>query len=85
MYLAQIHVTYKPSILDPQGVAIKDAMHRLDFDTVTAVTQGKYFEVTLSADSASDAETEIEAICDRLLANPNMETYRYDVKELANQ
>lgn len=85
MYLAQIHVTYKPSILDPQGVAIRDAMHRLDFDTVTTVTQGKYFEVTLSAASAAIAEAEIEAICDRLLANPNMETYRYDVKELANQ
>ncbi len=46
MFLAQVHVTYKPSILDPQAVAIKDAMHRLAFDQVTAVRQGKYFEIT---------------------------------------
>lgn len=85
MYLAQVHVTYKPSILDPQAVAIKNAMHRLNFDQVTAVRQGKYFEITLDAPTADVAEAQIEAICDQLLANPNMETYRYDVKELANQ
>ncbi|KRM74157.1 phosphoribosylformylglycinamidine synthase subunit PurS [Secundilactobacillus collinoides] len=85
MFLAQIHVTYKPSILDPQGVAIKNAMHRLSFNGVDAVTQGKYFEVTLNADSKDAAEEQIDTICDTLLANPNMETYRYDVKELANQ
>jgi len=85
MFLAQVHVTYKPSILDPQAVAIKNAMHRLDFDQVTAVRQGKYFEITVDAATSDEAETQVEAICDQLLANPNMETYRYDVKELANQ
>jgi len=85
MFLAQVHVTYKPSILDPQAVAIKDAMHRLAFDQVTAVRQGKYFEITLDVSTADEAERQIEAICDQLLANPNMETYRYDIKELANQ
>lgn len=85
MYLAQVHVTYKPSILDPQAVAIRDAMHRLSFDQVESVRQGKYFELTLAAESAADAEAQTEAICDQLLANPNMETYRYEVKELANQ
>ncbi|GAX02409.1 phosphoribosylformylglycinamidine synthase [Secundilactobacillus pentosiphilus] len=85
MFLAQVHVTYKPSILDPQAVAIKNAMHRLDFDEVTAVQQGKYFEITLKASNADEAENQTEAICDQLLANPNMETYRYEVKELANQ
>ncbi|KRK97718.1 hypothetical protein FD04_GL000687 [Secundilactobacillus odoratitofui DSM 19909 = JCM 15043] len=83
MFLAQVHVTYKPSILDPQAVAIKNAMHRLNFTTVDAVTQGKYFELTLDVDSAEQAQAQAEAICDQLLANPNMETYRYDVKELA--
>ena len=85
MFLAQVHVTYKPSILDPQAVAIKNAMHRLNFDEVTAVQQGKYFEITLDASTADEAESQTEAICDQLLANPNMETYRYEVKELANQ
>ncbi|MTV83054.1 phosphoribosylformylglycinamidine synthase subunit PurS [Secundilactobacillus folii] len=85
MFLAQVHVTYKPSILDPQAVAIKNAMHRLNFDKVEAVRQGKYFELSLDVATATDAETQTEAICEQLLANPNMETYRYEVKELANQ
>ena len=45
LYLAKIYVTYKPSILDPQGEVIKAALHRLDFNTVEGVNQGKYFEV----------------------------------------
>lgn len=85
MYLAQVHVTYKPSILDPQAEAIKSAMHRLNFTDVQAVQQGKYFEITLAANDSTTAESETQAICDQLLANPNMETYRFEVKELANQ
>ncbi|MCH5463259.1 phosphoribosylformylglycinamidine synthase subunit PurS [Lactobacillus sp. LC28-10] len=85
MFLAQVHVTYKPSILDPQAEAIKNAMHRLEFNQVTAVQQGKYFEITLDVPTVQQAEKQIDAICDQLLANPNMETYRYQVKELANQ
>ncbi len=48
MYLAKVYVTYKPSILDPKGEAIKDALHRLDYENVAAVTLGKYFEINLN-------------------------------------
>lgn len=84
MYLAKIYVTYKPSILDPKGESIKSALHRLDYSMVEDVTMGKYFELKLQATSA-DVEATVKAICDQLLVNVNMETYRYEIETLEVQ
>ncbi|KRM67926.1 hypothetical protein FD06_GL000378 [Apilactobacillus ozensis DSM 23829 = JCM 17196] len=84
MYLAKIFVTHKKSILDPQGEAIKNALHRLDYDSVTSVSQGKYFETKLDCDSKEEAEKITDSICDSLLANPNMETYRFEVEKVGD-
>lgn len=81
MYLAKVYVTYKPSILDLKGEAIKDALHRLDYENVAAVTLGKYFEIKLTPGEKPLAE-QVDEMCDRLLANVNMETYRYEITEL---
>lgn len=82
MYLAKVYVTYKPSILDPKGESIKSALHRLDYSSVSDVTMGKYFELKLAADTQADAEDTVKAICDQLLVNVNMETYRYEIETL---
>ena len=79
MYLAKIYVTYKPSILDPQGEVIKSALHRMSYDDVADVTQGKYFEVKLNATDESAATKQAEALTQELLINPNTETYRIDI------
>lgn len=79
MFLAKIYVTYKPSILDPQGEVIKSALHRMHFETVETVTQGKYFEVTMSNDDEAAAYDEAVAYTEALLINPNTETYRIDL------
>ena len=81
MYLVKIYVTYKQSILDPKGEAIHDALHRLGYTNVADVELGKYFEVTLEADERP-IEAEVDEMCDRLLANVNMETYRYEITEM---
>lgn len=82
MYLAKIKVTYKPSVLDPQGEVIKSALHRLDYETVEQVIQGKYFEVRLSADSLAAANDLVESMTEALLINQNTETYKYTVEEV---
>ncbi|MHA8110964.1 phosphoribosylformylglycinamidine synthase subunit PurS [Lactobacillaceae bacterium Melli_B4] len=82
MYLAKIYVTHKPSILDPQGEAVKNALHRLDYTSIDSISQGKFFEVKIKADSQDDAVKTVESICEDLLVNQNMETYRYEVKEV---
>ncbi|MCT2911754.1 phosphoribosylformylglycinamidine synthase subunit PurS [Weissella confusa] len=79
MFLAKIYVTYKPSILDPQGEVIKSALQRMNFETVETVTQGKYFEVTMSNADEAAAYDEAVAYTEALLINPNTETYRIDL------
>ncbi|CAJ1229293.1 MULTISPECIES: phosphoribosylformylglycinamidine synthase subunit PurS [Lactiplantibacillus] len=81
MYLVKIYVTYKQSILDPKGEAVHDALHRLGYTNVDEVELGKYFEVKMHADKRPVA-TEVDEMCDQLLANVNMETYRYEITEM---
>lgn len=79
MYLAKIYVTYKPSILDPQGEVIKSALTRLDYTDISQVSQGKYFEVKLDARDVEAANAEVKSFTDSLLINQNTETYRFDL------
>ncbi|MBT9671420.1 phosphoribosylformylglycinamidine synthase subunit PurS [Secundilactobacillus kimchicus] len=83
MYLASIMITIKPSILDPEAVAIKKALNQLNVATVAQVKRGQHFELTLAADSLTEAETIARQLCDQLLVNPTMETYVLEVKEMA--
>lgn len=79
MYLAKIYVTYKPSILDPQGEVIKSALKRMDYSGIEKVSQGKYFEVKFNARDVDGAAQIVESFTDALLINQNTETYRYDL------
>ncbi|MBV7390300.1 phosphoribosylaminoimidazolesuccinocarboxamide synthase [Enterococcus sp. ALS3] len=81
MYFVKVYVTYKDSVLDPQGEAVKGAVHRLGYDTIEDVRIGKYFEIKV-AKSNRPIEEMIEEICDKLLANVNMETYRYEISTM---
>lgn len=85
MYLVKVYVTYKDSVLDPQGEAVKGAVHRLGYQDVASIRIGKYFEIKVAAAAGkteTDVQQEIESICDKLLANVNMETYRYEISWL---
>ena len=79
-WLARIHVTLKPVVLDPQGDAVLTGLHQLGFDNVAAVRVGKYLEVTLTADGQQAAEDAIRQMCDRLLANPVIERYDFTIE-----
>ena len=78
MYFVKVYVTYKESVLDPQGEAVKGAVHRLGFTEIEEIRIGKYFEIKVEK-SDSPIEEMIEEVCDKLLANVNMETYRYEI------
>lgn len=81
-FLARVYVSLKPTVNDPQGLTIADGLRSLGFDEVESVRAGKYLEIRLTADSAEAAGARIDAMCDRLLANPIIEGYRFDVEEL---
>jgi phosphoribosylformylglycinamidine synthase subunit PurS len=71
----RIHVTLKPGVLDPQGKAIHHALEGLGFAGVNDVRQGKLIELDV-ADDTSD--TDIDAMCTKLLANTVIENYRVE-------
>lgn len=75
MIKARVIVTLKNGVLDPQGKAIEGALGGLGFDGVGSVRQGKVFDVELSGTDAANAEAEIKAMCDKLLANTVIENY----------
>ncbi|MDA8218976.1 MAG: phosphoribosylformylglycinamidine synthase subunit PurS [Chloroflexota bacterium] len=82
MWLAKVYVTLKPLVNDPQGITIKGSLHNLGFESVQDVRAGKYFEVRLEAASREEAEKAVAEMCSRLLANPVIEDYRYEVAAL---
>ncbi len=83
MTKARIYVTYKPTVLDPQGNTIREALHHLGFEDVDSVRMGKYLEVELGTNDPSKAREEVEAMCQQLLANPVIESYRFDLENPA--
>ncbi|MAQ95003.1 phosphoribosylformylglycinamidine synthase [Rubrivirga sp. SAORIC476] len=70
MYTATVHVTLRPSILDPQGKAIQSALGDLGMPEVEEVRTGKVFSLRVAADSAEAAEASVRQACQKLLANP---------------
>jgi phosphoribosylformylglycinamidine synthase PurS subunit len=72
---ARITVTLKNGVLDPQGKAIEGALGTLGFDGVGSVRQGKVFDVVLEGGDRATAETELKAMCEKLLANTVIENY----------
>ena len=76
---ARVFVTLKPSVFDPQGKTIADALHTLGYDSVQDVRQGKYFELEVKVGSADQARALVAEMADKLLANTVIESYRVEV------
>ena len=80
MFLAKVHVSLKPTVNDPQGITIARALDRLGFDTVESLRAGKYFEVKLDGDDRDQAEADVQQMCEKLLANPVIESYSFELE-----
>ena len=76
---ARVFVTLKPSVFDPQGKTIADALHTMGYESVDDVRQGKYFELEVKAGSADQARALVAEVADKLLANTVIESYRVEV------
>lgn len=74
-YKAEIHVTLKRTVNDPQGLAIRGGLHSLGYESVESVRAGKFIEVWLEADSPEEAQRQANEMSDQLLANPVIEDY----------
>ena len=81
MYRAIVHVTLRPSILDPQGKAIQSALHNLGQTGVEEVRTGKRVVLTIRAATAAEARAEAERACATLLANAVTEDFEVESVE----
>jgi len=79
-FLARVFVSLKPTVNDPEGTTIAGALGSLGFAGIEGVRSGRYFEVTLTAESEEAASASVDQMCSRLLANPVIETYTFTVE-----
>lgn len=75
---AKILVSFKDSVLDPQGQTVKNALHTLGYKSVVDVRQGKFFDIELQGlKSTKEAEAVLREISDKVLANPIIEQFTW--------
>ncbi|MCR9194061.1 MAG: phosphoribosylformylglycinamidine synthase subunit PurS [Hyphomonas sp.] len=76
---AIVHVGLKPGVLDPQGKAVADSLGRMGFSEVSGARIGKVIELDLEGVSKADAEARVKDMCEKLLANTVIESYRVEL------
>ncbi len=75
----RVDIMLKDGVLDPQGEAVRHALGALGFGGVTGVRQGKVIELDLEATDRASAEADVRSMCERLLANTVIESYRISI------
>ena len=83
MYLAKVFIRLKPTVSDPQGQTIQGGLRQLGFDSVESVRAGKYMEIRLDEDDEESAGRKLRDMCEKLLANPIIEDYTFDLEQIS--
>ncbi len=81
IWIAKIDVMLKPTVNDPPGLAIRDALRQLGFSGVSQTRAGKHFEIQLEAADQTAAEEAVQSMCETLLANPVVEQFEFTISE----
>lgn len=76
-----MHVFYKDSVFDPQGNTLAESLKRMGFQKVKGVRVGKVIDVELDSRSRDEAKHDIDKMCEKLLANPVIESFKYEITE----
>jgi phosphoribosylformylglycinamidine synthase len=74
---AEIHVTLKPGVLDPQGATLKRSLESLGYGSVADVRFGKLIQVSFQASDEEEVRPQLERMCREVLSNPVIEAYSY--------
>ena len=79
---AKVYVTLKPSVLDPQGKAIKHSVELIGYNGIEDIRQGKYFEIALDGGLTEDgARAEATRMAREVLSNPIIEDFRVEIEK----
>jgi phosphoribosylformylglycinamidine synthase len=79
--LAKIYVTLKKGVLDPQGKAVQHSLESLGYKEVRDIRLGKYMEVKFGDIERDKADNRIKEMCEKLLTNPVVEDYRFEIND----
>jgi len=79
MYEAQIKITLKKTVADPQGLTVKHALEALGFGGIGVVRMGKFITLQLEAKDQEKAKEEAKGMCEKLLSNPIIEDFSFEV------
>ena len=78
---AKIYISYKEGILDPQGKTVNHALDAIGIKKINSVRMGKYIEMDFNGITQDQASDITDESCRKLLANPNTETYTFEIVE----
>ncbi|MBH41984.1 MAG: phosphoribosylformylglycinamidine synthase subunit PurS [Dehalococcoidia bacterium] len=81
IFLANIRVVLKETVSDPQGATIMAGLKTLGFDSVQDLRAGKFLQVRITANDPQSAREQVAQMCDKLLANPVIEEYDFDIED----
>ncbi|HAR63955.1 MAG: phosphoribosylformylglycinamidine synthase [Candidatus Margulisiibacteriota bacterium] len=79
IFHVKVYVSIKESVLDPQGKTVNEALHHLGYPTVSKTRIGKYITFDIDSNSQLAAEAQIKEVCEKVLTNPIIETFTYDL------
>lgn len=79
LFHVKVYVSIKESVLDPQGKTVNEALHHLGYPGIDKTRIGKYIIFNIQADSQAQADIQIQEVCEKVLTNPIIETYTYDL------
>ncbi|MFH1683700.1 MAG: phosphoribosylformylglycinamidine synthase subunit PurS [Candidatus Margulisiibacteriota bacterium] len=82
MYEAQVKITLKKTVADPQGLTVKHALESFGFSGINAVRMGKFITLKLDAKDQAEAQEKAQKMCQKLLANPIIEDFSVEVKQI---
>jgi len=78
----KIYINLKEGVADPQGATIKHALDSLGYKGVSRVRTGKYLQIELGIEDREKVKKEIEDMCRKILVNPVIENYEYEIEEV---
>lgn len=81
MLTAEIHVTLKELVLDPQGTTLKRSMETMGYKNIEEVRMGKFIQVRFNSDDRKEVEEKVKEMCQKILSNPVIEQYSYSLTE----
>ncbi len=81
MLLAEIHITLKELVLDPQGTTLKRSMETMGYQDIEDVRMGKFIQIRFDTDDRNAVEDRVREMCQKILSNPVIEQYSYTIAE----